>query len=95
MLVPLISQESFTISGEMESQVTSYTITYMESTYGGVCGLATVPATLCVDGMCSNTFDASTLSCPPLSNINVTVFGRNQLGNGSLSHPVTVGQLML
>ena len=88
-------QESFTISGELESLVASYTITYTESTYGGVCGLATVLASSCVDGICSHTFDVSSSSCPPLSNINVTVFGRNQLGNGSISHPVTVGQLTI
>ncbi len=85
-------QESFIISGEIESIVSSYTITYVDSTYGGVCGLATVSATLCVDGLCRHTFDVSSSSCPPLSNIDVTVFGTNQLGNGSTSLPVTIGQ---
>ena len=85
-------QESFTISGEIESIVTSYTITYVDSTYGGVCGLATVSSASCVNGLCSYTFDVSTSSCPPLSNINVSVFGTNQLGNGSTSYPVIVGQ---
>jgi hypothetical protein len=85
-------QESFTISGEIESIVASYTISYVDSTYGGVCGLATVLATSCVNGLCRHTFDVSSSSCPPLSNINVTVFGTNQLGNGSTSLPVTIGQ---
>ena len=85
-------QESFTISGEIESIVATYTVTYVDSNFGAVCGLATVSATSCVNGLCSHTFDVTTSSCPPLSNINVTVFGTNQLGNGSTSHPVTVGQ---
>ena len=85
-------QISFIISGEIESIVATYTINYVDSTYGGICGIATVSATSCVNGLCSHNFDVTTSFCPPLSNINVTVFGTNQLGNGSTSHPVTVGQ---
>ena len=85
-------QESFTISDGIEGSATSYTITYRDSTYNGICGSATIPASSCVGGMCSHTFEASTSVCPPLSDVNVTVFGTTQLGDGAVSNPVTVGQ---
>ena len=70
----------------------SYTITYTNSDDGTICGYTNIPAIFCIDRICNHTFQVSTFSCPHRSKINITVFGSNQLGNGSYSNPVTVGQ---
>lgn len=67
----------------------------MDSRDGSICGNATIPSGSCIDGICKHTFTISTSSCPPLSNINVTVFGTNQLGNGTNSDTVTIGELQI
>ena len=93
MYIYTYMKEPYTISGQMDGAASSYTIVYTESHFGTICGQVSLPVTsACVDGTCKHVFAVSTSSCPPLSNINVTVYGINQLGNGSVSNPVTVGQ---
>ena len=51
-----------------------------------------MPATFCDAGECSQEFDITLTSCYPFSQIAVTVFAANVLGNGSVSNSITIGQ---
>ena len=58
---------------------------------GNICGKITVPASSCVEGICTVIFHMSSSTCfPPPNGINVTVAGQNVLGKGADSSPVTV-----
>ena len=85
-------QESFTISDGIDGSATSYTITYTDTLSGDTCGRATIPASVCLNRMCSHVFEVSSSNCRPFSDINVTVFGTNILGNGTVAQSVTIGQ---
>lgn len=51
-----------------------------------------MPAMFCEDGGCSQDFDVTLTSCYPFSQIAVSVFAANMLGNGSVSNSITIGQ---
>ena len=87
----LFPQDSFTITDGIEGYAISYTIIYTDAVHDVTCGTAAILASSCVSGNCSHTFELSTSSCHPYADISITVFGTNQLGNGSVSEPVTVG----
>ena len=79
------------ISDGIGGSVTSYTITYLDSTSGDHCSLVTIPASSCIGGMCNHTFEVATSSCPACVDINITVYATNILGNGTISDPLTIG----
>ena len=79
------------ISDGIDGSATSYTISYLDSISGDLCSSATIPASLCVEGMCNHTFEVSTSSCPPCVDINITIYVTNILGNGAISDPITIG----
>ena len=84
-------QNSFNISDRIDGSPTFYNITYSDTTFGSTCGLATIPAFSCEDGICTHTFDIFTSSCSPSTGITVTVFAMNILGNGPTSVPAAEG----
>ena len=51
-----------------------------------------MPTSFCRDGVCSHESDVTSISCYPFSQITITVFAGNVLGNGSLSNSITLGQ---
>lgn len=79
------------ISDEIDGSVTFYTITYSDSASGSNCGSATIPASSCEVGICSNVFEVSSSSCPPSTMISVVVLASNVLGNSSSSRSTYVG----
>ena len=92
MFVFVFVQESFIISDGIDGSATSYTITYNDALSDNVCGTAIIPASLCVNRMCSHVFEVSSSNCRPFSDINIMVFGTNVLGNGTVAHSVKIGQ---
>lgn len=89
---PLFVKDPFTITDGTEGFAVSYTITYSDAVHHKICDTATILASSCISGSCSHTFELSTSSCHPYADITITVFGTSQLGNGSVSEPVTVGR---
>ena len=93
----LFMQESFFVSDRIDGSATSYTITYTNPRYGLICNRAVVPASQCVNGICSNHLNLSSSNCSSnssaFSEVSVSVFGTNVLGNGTSTNPVTIGQL--
>lgn len=85
-------QESFIISDGIDGSATSYTITYTDAVSSDMCSEVTVPATVCVKGICSHLFEVSSSNCRPFADISVTVFGTNVLGNGTVARSVTIGE---
>ena len=84
-------QESFTISDGIDGSATSYTISYTDALSNEMCSAVTISASFCVNRMCSHLFEVSSSNCRPFADINVTVFGTNVLGNGTVAHSVTIG----
>ena len=65
---------------------------YTDTLFGDVCNLTTIPASNCVHGMCQHVLEVASSKCAHFSNINITVFGTNLLGNGTMSNVVTIGK---
>ena len=86
-------QVSFFVSDGIDGSATSYTITYTNPRYGLICNRAVAPASQCVNGICSHHLNLSSSNCSAFSEIMVSVFGTNVLGNGTSTNPVTIGQL--
>ena len=70
----------------------SYTISYSDSASGIICGSTTIPASSCEDGTCDDVFVVATSTCAPSTDITVTMFTTNVLGNGPISVPTKIGQ---
>ena len=45
--------------------------------------------------MCQHVFEVAFSKCARFSNINITVFGTNLLGNGTMSNTVTIGKFSI
>ena len=85
-------QDSFNITEGVDGSALSYTISYSDSVSGINCHSTTISASSCDDGICSDVFEASASLCPPLTDITVTVFATNILGNGPTSIPKNIGR---
>ena len=64
-----------------------YTDIYTDLT----CYSDTIMADSCEDEICKHLFDISLSNCPPTTNITITVFATNILGNGQMSTPINIG----
>lgn len=64
----------------------------MESGSGRLCDSTTIAATSCQSNKCSYTSEVLYTSCPSSTDIFVTVFATNVLGDGSLSQAVKIGK---
>ena len=60
----------------------SYTIKYLNVVTGSTCGSATLPASLCRNGICNHKFDIAFSSCSSYSDVIVSISASNILGNG-------------
>ena len=86
-------KDSFQISESFDGSAISYLINFTNFLTGSSCGTATLPASSCVEGIC--TYTPESFTCLPLpSGINVTVLGQNVLGNGAESHPITISTML-
>ena len=86
-------KDSFQISESFDGSALSYLINFTNSLTGSSCGTATLPASSCVEGIC--TYTPESFTCLPLpSGINVTVSGQNVLGKGAESHPITISTML-
>ena len=63
---------------------------YSDTLSSTSCGIETIQAASCVDRACLSHLQLSDNACSNSSNITVTVFATNILGNGPLSKPVFV-----
>ena len=79
------------MSDGIDGSATSYTINYTNPRFGHVCESAIIPASQCVNGLCSHFLNLTSSNCT-FSEIEVSVFGTNILGNGTSTDPVTIGQ---
>ena len=60
-----------------------YTVVYMDSASGKICGTADIPASLCTPNKaCSQIFNFSLSACPSVEDIIIDVFGTNVIGRG-------------
>ena len=94
LISDVFMQDTFNVSNGIDGSTISYTVIYSDSISGSICSLIIIPATLCGDRVCSHMFEVSLSSCSHDSNINVTTFATNILGDGPRSEPVTVGTVM-
>ena len=81
-------QNPFIIYEGIDGSVISYTINYSDSNTGELCASTSAS---CVGGVCGGGFDASSSSCRPSADINVTVFAVTNLGEGPPTVPVMEG----
>ena len=68
---------------------------YTDALSGDICNLTTIPVLNCVHRMCQHVFEVAFSKCARSSNINITVFGTNLLGNGTMSNTVTIGKFSI
>ena len=64
---------------------------YTDALSGDIHNLTTIPASNCVHRMCQNLFKVTSSKYTHFSDINITVFGANVLGNGIRSNAATIG----
>ena len=84
-------QDSFNISNGIDGSVTSYTITIFSST-GESCDSITLQASTCREEICNYRLENLTSSCySSSSQIMLTVFASNIIGDGLPSEPIFVG----
>ena len=61
---------------------------YTDVSSGRTCGLATIPASSCLNGVCSHTFGEISLPCSSNDDISITVLATSILGDGPPSQPL-------
>ena len=88
-----IIQEPINISEGIDGSANSYTIIYFNSASRITCGEDTIPASECQNQICRHLFNVSVSSCTPDTNISVTVYATNMLGDGSISIPINQSKL--
>lgn len=81
------------VSNGYEIRVSSYSISYKDSSTGNICSpITTIPTTSCADNrVCQHTFEVSSSFCHPLTNITVTVMTTSMLGSEEESNPLMIG----
>lgn len=84
-------QPPFSISDGIDGSTTLYTINYSNLTSGEVCGSAMIPGSSCMDSVCSDVFNVTSSRCFPSTELSVTIFASNILGNGEISEAYTYG----
>ena len=80
-----IWQVPFNITAGTDGSAISYTITYIDSISGSICGLTSIAASSCGSRICTDWFDLSSSMCKNSSNITVAAFATNVFGDGPLS----------
>ena len=83
-------QAPFNITDKLDGSATSYTITYTDSTFSYICGSTVISASTCESGICSDWFDIASSPCAQSTNVTVTAFATNLLGDGSPSQPIQI-----
>jgi energy-converting hydrogenase Eha subunit A len=80
-------------SDSYKIQVSSYSISYKDSSTGNICGpVTTIPVTSCADsGVCKHTFEVSSSFCHPSTDITVTVMTINMFGSEEESDSRMIG----
>ena len=81
------------ISADIDGSPISYNITYSDINSGGTCGIFSVPAATCRDGVCRHA-SRITSPCLPNEDIAVSVLSTNILGSGPPSQPVIVSLIV-
>ena len=71
------------VSSGYEIQVSSYSISYKDTSTGNICSPVTnIPITSCVEsGVCNHIFEVSSSFCHPSTNITVAVGTINTFGS--------------
>lgn len=90
IIIVITVQEAFEISEGIDGSAIVYTIMYIDALSGDIHNLTTIPASNCVHRMCQHIFKVSSKYIH-FSDINITVFGTNVLGNGTRSSAMTIG----
>ena len=85
----------FNITDGITGSLISYTVIYSDSHSNNSCGLSTILVPSCERSICSHLFQVSASSCSPSSNINVSMFATNVIGDGPLSRPVMIAAGLL
>jgi hypothetical protein len=70
-------------------------IYYFDSDTGEICYSNEINSMFCDNGVCIEEFDASSSSCQPSSDINVTVSAVTNLGEGPSTIPIKEGWLVV
>lgn len=83
----LITLQNMTISDDIDGSPISYNIMYSDFTSGRMCGIFSIPAATCWDGVCQHTSRIAS-PCSPNDDISVSVLSTNILGSGPPSQPV-------
>lgn len=81
----------------IDSNAVSYTINFTDTIFGIHCGSAFVPtsSSSCGGRVCTSTFTImSSSECHPSTDISVTVFATNGLGNGPSSDPTLISKII-
>ena len=81
------------VSNGYEIQISSYSISYKDSSTGNICSqVTTIPTTSCSNsGVCKHTFEVSSSFCHPSTDITLIVTARNMFGIGKESAPLMIG----
>ena len=81
------------VSNGYEIQVSSYSISYKDSSTGNICSPVTnIPITSCVEsGVCNHMFEVSSSFCHPSTNITVVVTTTNMFGSEEESDSRMIG----
>ena len=77
-----LRQAPFNITTGIDGSATSFTITYINSISGSICGFNGIVASSCASRVCTDWFDLSSSPCKNSSNITVAAFATNVLGDG-------------
>ena len=64
---------------------------YSDVLTGIVCDTVSIPASLCVGGVCNHVFKVSSSSCIASADISVTILADNTLGEAQVG-AVSIGQ---
>ena len=86
-------QDPFTISDGFDDDITTYTVSHLDSATGNVCSRpAIIPASMCLGGTCKHVFEVSDSFCHPSTNISVSVTTTSSLGSEIASDSITIGK---
>ena len=88
-----MQRHTFNISDDIDGSPIRYTIIYSDSSNKKLCSMDIIEASSdsCEEDVCTHMFDVSSSSCSPSTDISVSVFATNILGDGPHSAAIQIG----
>ena len=86
----MTKKNSFSLTNGVDGSAISYTITYTDTKSELICKSTTIPTSSCQEETCTHYFDVTSSNCQSSSNITLTVFATNILGNGPSTKPLII-----